>query len=140
MFTAQQILVIVLALLVGVGTACAQMCDVSCSFQSKSQALAIASSNTASNHCHGETAVPSPQKEPYEDQQPAPDCPPHEFAGAWLKLSALATAATLQYFHHSPADLYLPFSAALEPDANKHARAKSYRAPPTPVAIFVLRI
>lgn len=143
MYSAKQILTLLLALLLSAGTVCAQVCDISCALQGEPAAAPskVQPPADSSSHCHGQAAEPTAQDQPAPHKKHhSSNCVLHGYAEAVVKSGKSFLTETFQPTPIPVADLLHPLNLALDRLGDEQAHAKSYRSPPARKLTTVLRI
>lgn len=155
MRTSKQKPALLLALLLSVGTACAQVCDVGCVLFGDLTAASSSAGQPAStsSHCHEPASRPS-SEEPSPGQTsgdepslPGPhqnehssDCQSHGYSVTTVKLGYAALADMLEDAPSDAIALFWMAGALNGSQSDACAQAKSYRSPPARAIFSTLRI
>ena len=137
MRTLKRIQIVLMALVLGAGMACAQVCNVSCALPDGLPPTPDAAQKPAdqTGHCHQPPSAPQPQKSDHSSE-----CLPHDYASATIKSGSSSLIEALQHGAALLAVLFQPAHASLDRLAGTTSQARSDRSPPSRAVFSILRI
>jgi hypothetical protein len=144
----KQILAVILTLLVSVGSACAQLCDIGCVVQSGQVAAPSEAPRhgSPSGHCHQqspETALQEPSASypwPAPQKEHSSDCQSHNYAVELSKSGKNAITDAFQKAFSPVAELFHSLDVSFDRLVKGHARGRLEHSPPSPTLHSILRI